>query len=177
MRGVAQEPPLSSKGFGVPPAMFDGAVDSEGWVQWKMLPSTMTEDDVIKIEALLPGQFPPLFRAYLITRFTMSIETRTLRLPALPSDNPFEELLSEMRAWSSLFTSGYVSFARDGNDAGPLCFDFQNRLSDGDCPIVLFDHEHLINLGAEQCGQRKKVTLYAEPVFKSFRDLLETLCY
>ncbi len=175
MRDVAQEPPFLSKESGVPPAMFDGEVDAEGWVQWKMLPSTLTEDDVIKIEAILPGQFPPLFRAYLIVRFTMSIETSKVRLPSLPCDNPFEDLLSELRAWSSLFASGYVAFAKDGNDAGPLCFDFQSRLSDGDCPIVLFDHEHLINLGEDLCAQREKVVPYAEPVFESFRELLKTL--
>lgn len=173
---VAKMPPFDAKDGGVPPSMFDGEVDAEGWVKWKMLPSTLTEDDVAEIEKMLPGQFPPLYRAFLTTRFTMDIETPEIRLPALPSDNPLGDLLMELRGWSALFPAGYVAFAEDANDSGPLCFDFNSRLVNGDCSVVVFDHEHLINLGEEACGERKNVFPYAKLVYNSFRELLEKVC-
>lgn len=173
---VAKKPPFDVRDGGVPPEMFDSDVDAEGWVKWKMLPSTLTENDVVEIEKMLPEQFPPLFRAFLTTRFTMDIETPEARLPALPSDNPLGNLLLQLRGWSALLPSGYVAFAEDGNDTGPLCFDFNNRLADGDCPIVVFDHEHLANLGEELCGEREQVLSYAKPAYASFRELLEKAC-
>src|SRR5437868_10038401 len=94
---VAKESPFDAEDGGVPPAMFDGEIDAHGWVKWKMLPSNITEDQVVEIEKSLPGQFPPLFRAFLTTRFVMSIEVQDVRLPALPSDNALEDLLLQLR--------------------------------------------------------------------------------
>jgi hypothetical protein len=156
--------------------MFDGDVDAQGWVKWKLLPSTLTEKDVFKVEQMLPGQFPPLFRAFLTTSFTMEIESSEVRLPALPSDDPLSELLLELRGWSILFPSNYVAFAEEGNGLGPLCFDFDSRLPDGDCPVVRFDHEQLANLGEELCGKREQVIQNAKPGYASFRELIEKIC-
>ncbi len=175
--GVAKEPPFEREDGGVPFAMFDGEVDGEGWVQWKMIDSTVTENDIVEIEKMLPGQFPPLFRAFLTTRFTMEIETPHVRLPALPCDNPFGELFSTLRGWATLFSANYVAFAADGNDAGCLCFDFGNRLPDADCPIIIFDHEQLITLGEQLCGAREQTSPLAIPVYDSFRQLLESVCF
>jgi hypothetical protein len=36
----AKEPPFDPEDAGVPPAMFDGPVDEDGYVSWKLLPST-----------------------------------------------------------------------------------------------------------------------------------------
>ena len=103
------------------------------------------------------------------------MDWRGVRLPALPCDDPLGELKQQLEAWSALLDAGYVAFAEDGNDAGPLCFDFFNRLPDGDCPIVLFDHEHLIDLGEARCREREKVGRYAVPQYASFRRLMEEL--
>jgi len=70
----------------------------------------------------------------------------TLSLPETPSNDP----LAEFRRFVSLLDSqpmfrkrGVVPFASDGDGIGPLCFDFKRRLPDGDCPVLLFDHELL----------------------------------
>ena len=170
----AKKFPFNPENAGVPPEMFDGEPDADGWVRWKMLASTVTEKDLAAIEQRLPGRFPPLFRAFLTARFTMSIENAEVRLPALPSDNPLGELLSTLDACSVLLPAGLVALAADGNDARYLCFDFGNRLPDGDCPIVLFDHEHLINFAEKSGGERRRQMIeYAVPAYASFRELLE----
>jgi len=82
-------------------------------------------------------------------------------------------LAQEVEGWCPLLLAGYVAFGESGNDDGPLCFDLLRRSADGDCPVVLFDHDALISLGEANCGVRDLVASYAQPVFSSFRDLLE----
>ena len=90
-RGVAPEDPEDE---GVPPEMQDGPIDDEGWVAWKMLPSTITEDDLRCLEGEFGIRFPPLFRAYLLARSHLFDQVRSRRyeqlilLPAMPSHDP-----------------------------------------------------------------------------------------
>jgi hypothetical protein len=171
----AKEPPYHPEDGGVPPDMVDGAVSADGWVAWKMLPSTVSEEQVREAESGLPGPFPPLFRAYLTARFTLGMNC--LDLPSLPSDNPLGNLLAVTRGWSVLWPAGYVCFADNAQgDVGPLCFDLRQRLSDGDCPVVLFDHEHLLNLPEEDLQNRAVVQRYARRCYSSFREMLRVRC-
>jgi hypothetical protein len=39
---------------GVPPEMQVGDVNAEGWVEWRVLPSTLTAADVTAVESVLP---------------------------------------------------------------------------------------------------------------------------
>jgi hypothetical protein len=136
-----------------------------------MLPSTVAEADVARLEEPLPGPFPLLFRAYLTTRFVLGMDW--FDLPDLPSDNPLGELEAAMHGWSSLWDAGYVCFADDAEGGtGPLCFDLGARLADGDCPVVLFDHDRLRDLGDAGCRDRDRVTPLAEPRHPSFREML-----
>src|SRR5262249_54711272 len=64
--GVASQDPQDA---GVPPEMQVGEVNGDGWVEWRMLPSTLSEPDVAKLEEEFAIRFPPLFRAYLLARF------------------------------------------------------------------------------------------------------------
>ena len=158
---------------GVPPDMVAGPIDAEGWVPWRMLPSTVAEADVARLEEALPAPFPPLFRAYLTARFTLGMDW--FDLPNLPSDHPLGELETAMNRWPALWDVGYVCFADNAEGgAGPLCFDLRNRLPDGDCPVVLFDQERLHGLG-EGCRERDRVEALAEPRYPSFREMLRSV--
>src|SRR5579883_1766713 len=107
---------------GVPPGMVAGPADAEGWVPWRMLPSTVAEADVERLEEVLPGPFPPLFRAYLTTRFVLGMDW--FDLPNLPSDRPLAELEEGMNRWQAMWDAGYVCFADNAEgDSGPMCFD------------------------------------------------------
>lgn len=147
-------------------------MDADGWVQWKPLPSTVTEAEVRALEEEFGAEFPPLFRAFLTTSFVMNLEGGDVRLPALPSDAPLGEIQSMLEAWAPLHESGYLAFADGPNDAGPLCFDTRRPREDGDCPVVLIDHELAGDIIDGEPPFREELERIAQPAFESFRDLL-----
>jgi hypothetical protein len=79
---------------GVPPDMFDGDVNDDGWVEWRMLPSTIADSDVSEMESEFAIQLPPLFRAYLLAGFQLFDQVHSSRYDQLifntdvPSNNP-----------------------------------------------------------------------------------------
>jgi len=163
---------------GVPQPMQVGEVDEEGWVEWRVLPSTLKYVDVEAIETEFGIEFPPIFRAYLISRFHLFHEVTSRRhdqqlfIPATPAVNPLGQLKALMNAWRPLIDAEYIPIADWGDGWGPICFDSANRAPDGDCPIVWMDHELLIPLGKEKCRQREQISLLAQPLYESSRELL-----
>ena len=155
----------------VPEEMYDGEHDGSDWVKWKRIPSRVTEKDVRRLEARLPGPFPPLFNAYLACSHVLGMES--FNLPSLPPDEPLADLEATIQGWACLLDAGYVAFVDNAEgDVCPLCFEIASRLPDGDYPLVLFDHESLINLGEEKCRQREHVQPLGERRYESFRDML-----
>ena len=43
------------------------ACESRGWVGWKIVPSTVTDDELNALEARLGLKYPPLYRSFLQT--------------------------------------------------------------------------------------------------------------
>lgn len=172
----AKEPPFDPEDGGVPPAMWAEEPGADGWVRWKAIPGAAGETDVRAIEARIDAPLPPLVRAYLTYACVGPIESpRHVRLPALWSDAPMRDVLAAIEQWSPLERAGYLVIAEDANDAGPLCLDLRGRGPDGDCPIVLFDHERLIAIGADGCADRKQVAALASLKYASFDALLDQI--
>src|SRR5439155_13281080 len=165
-RGVASKSPQDS---GVPAAMQVGQVDAYGWVEWRVLPSTLTEAEVTELENKFGINLPPLFRAYLLARFHLFDQVTSHRYDQLilmtgtPAGKPLALLLHLVSAWGSLIDAGFIPFAEWGDGWGPMCFDTGRRAPDGDCPLVRMDHEILAYLSEEQCRTRKKVLPLAQP--------------
>jgi len=163
---------------GVPPDMFDSEVDEEGWVEWKMLPSTLTNDDIAKLEAEFCIQFPPLFRAYLLAGFQLFDQIHSVKYEQLifntdvPSNDPLGPIRALMEAWKQLLSANYIPFAQWGDGWGPMCFDTENRDDNGDCPVVWMDHELLIPLGKE-CGNRAAVLPHVNALYESYAEFFE----
>lgn len=173
--GVAASDP---DGRGVPPEMQVGTVNDDGWVEWKVLPSTLTESDVSAVEDEFGIRLPPVFRAYLRARFQMFDQVCSGRydqqifMTDTPASRPLEPLRELLNAWKPLIPAGYISFAQWGDGWGPMCFDSLNRNADGDCPVVWMDHELFIPLGAEACGNRESVMPLVQPLYSSCREFL-----
>ncbi len=171
---VAKDPPYDPDDRGVPPEMFDGPVDDEGWVAWKLLPSTVTDADLSSLEERFGVQFPSLFKAYYSSFHHMFDQfnngRRFIMLPDSPSDNPLGPLVEVIEAWKPLLQIGYLPFGAYEDGWGPLCFDLDAKDSDGDFPIVWIDHELL---PAPDAGNFTKATMskLAKPVYSSFREL------
>ncbi len=174
-RGVASKKPQDS---GVPAAMQVGPVDADGWVEWRVLPSTLSEAEVSGLEKEFGIQLPPLFRAYLLARFHLFDQLTSRRhdqlilMPDIPAGKPLAPLLNSMSAWRPLKDAGFIPFAEWGDGWGPMCFDTARRAPDGDCPVVWMDHEVLVPLGEERMGIRGKVLPLAQPLYESCRELL-----
>jgi hypothetical protein len=125
-RGVAANNPT---GAGVPPEMQVGEVDAYGWVEWRVLPSILTEADVAAVEREFGVQFPPLFRAYLLARFQLFDQVKSRRydqqilMTPVPAGKPLKQLRQLMSAWRPLIEAGFIPFAEWGDSWGPMCFD------------------------------------------------------
>jgi hypothetical protein len=172
---VAAEDPEDA---GVPPDMQAGPVNEDGWVEWKLLPSTLSEGDIVGIEEQFGVQFPPLFRSYLLARFHLFDQVRSRRhdqqimMTCVPSGEQLGPLEELMRAWQPVIGAGFAPFAEWGDGWGPMCFDLERRGEEGDCPVVWMDHESLISLGPEACSRREEVLPLAQPLYRSCREFL-----
>ncbi|HYE20031.1 MAG TPA: SMI1/KNR4 family protein [Tepidisphaeraceae bacterium] len=166
------------RGAGVPPEMHAGPVNEHGWVEWRMLPTTLTDADVVAVEREFGVTFPPLFRAYLLARLQLFRQVGSDRhdqpvlMTHLPSDRPLGPLRDLLTAWRPLIDARYVPFAEWGDGWGPMCFDAQARGADGDCPVVWLDHERVIPMGEDAVRRREAMEPLARPLYGSFREFL-----
>jgi hypothetical protein len=167
--------------------MLDRDVDLEGWALWKIIPSTLSEADVVALEVEFSVRFPPLFRAYLLAAFHLFNQVHSrkhilsngsgqliLNTP-VPSDQPLEPLRSLINAWRPVDSAGYVAFAQWGDGWGAMCFDMSNRHPDGDCPVVWIDHEPLVSLDPSSLSDRKMLLPLAQPLYDSYRECFDDM--
>jgi len=173
-RSVASHNP---KDHAVPQDMWAGPVNSEGWVDWKLLPSTVTDDDIAELEVRFAVAYPPSFRAYLRARFHCFDQVRSARydqlisLPKMQTRDPLYQVRELLAAYRSLIPAQLIAFAEWGDGWGPMCFDAQRRGGDGECPILWLDHE-LIPFG-QQTIARSKVAPLEKFLYGSFEELLQ----
>jgi SMI1 / KNR4 family (SUKH-1) len=130
---------------GGPPDMIDGSPNASGWRPWKPVENPVTDADILEIEQVIGASLPPLFRAWLMYKCLLLTDFGILSLPETPSDDPlgafwvYVQILDDRESWAR--PRRVVPFGSDGNGVGPLCFDLNHPLPDGDYPVLLFDHE------------------------------------
>jgi hypothetical protein len=142
------------------------------WMDWKLVPSRLTEADILTLENELPFHLPPLFRAFLVTYYVLDMDFGDFRLPQLPSDDP----LVEVRRWllqPALWQIGYAQFG-GGTFGDPLCFDLRSATPGGDYAVVAINHDGI--LPHENWQYRDRVEPHAKPVAASFREFFTKLC-
>lgn len=131
----------------VPESLRDGEpADVEGyWVQWAIRPAPSPCAWIDAFEAKLPGHLPRSYRS-LITRYEFpAFELGPVRLFANTGgviDGAWElarAVFHDTHLSAPLLAAGFVQFGRVGWD--PVCFDFNRRRNDGECPVLQFDHE------------------------------------
>lgn len=178
-RGVAKKPPYDPDSAGVPPEMFDGEVDEEGWVRWKIVPSTVTEADILSFYNE-HGIYPPqTLIEYMKSDFHLLDEVSTGFFTCIPSDNPFRPMreLLEAPGHKPLIEFGYIPVASMDDDQGVIC----HKQSDG--RVVWFDHEGLANLwsprrsgllqrwlGAKPSDPAERLQLLEQPLFETLDE-------
>lgn len=163
---------------GVPLEMQVGEVDADGWVEWRMLPSTLGVTDVTAVENEFGVEFPALFRAYLLARFHLfdQVQSRRYNQQVFMTDTPFGRPLKPLRdlmsSWRPLIDADYIPFAQWGDGWGPMCFDSAHRDADGDCPVAWMDHELLVPFTSPRFRQREHVSRLAQPLYGSCKEFL-----
>lgn len=177
LQGGASERPTD---HGIPPEMWASDVDREGWVAWRVMPSTLRPADIDQLQSQFSVALPPQFRAYLLARHHCFAQVKSVKydqlifFPDLPTRDPLRSLRESLKGWRFLLPTGLIPFAEWGDGWGPMCFDTKKRRDDGDCPILWLDHEQIIPLG-ERVSDGEVLRKFEKPLYASFHDLVEDI--
>ncbi len=119
------------------------------------------------LEAKLPQPLPPSYRS-LVSRYIFpAFEINPLILLANTGKTLYHEMTMAMaydKVLSQvLLKNGYAQFARPHTgESDPVCFDFNRRAADGECPIVRISHSAIVS------NSQVKVTAKIAPSFLKF---------
>jgi hypothetical protein len=147
-----------------PKEMMVDENDQREWFEWKLVKRSEGIDPQFtafenEIGCILPESFKQWHSRY----YTLDGDLGFIRLPAIPSNDPFGPVrheMFEMYLPERYREQGFLPFGSDGAwDAGPLCFHTGINDDAADWPIYLWDHDN-----AKQ-----------DPIlcFSNFRKLLE----
>jgi hypothetical protein len=101
------------------------------------------------LEVKLPAPLPPSYRS-LVSRYIFpAFEIPPIILLANTGQTLYHEMSMAMtrdKVMSGiLLKNSYAQFARPSTgDSDPVCFDFNRKRKDGDCPIVRISHHTII---------------------------------
>lgn len=152
-----------------PEAARVGELDPGGWGEWRMLPSRISPADVDLLESSLGVRLPPFYRAFLCCRVLLALDFGDYTLPTIGCEDPLADVLTYLRAGVG---PGFMQFGSARGCGDPLCFDLRSSTPDGDCSIVVFNHD--IVPGATW-GDYAALQRYAGIVAPSFRSFLTSL--
>jgi hypothetical protein len=141
-----------------------------GFAVWKPIDDHTSREALENLYRTVPGPFPSLYEELVLSFRWYDVDVGPLRL--MTSLGPglrglLESITKDRKLFVTLTPAGFVQFGKGPDvDYDPVCFDLSRRRSDGDCPIVKFDHEEIL-----QHGRLVQVSELAP----SFRDLVERL--
>jgi len=114
-----------------------------GWVEWKLIERRGEIDPGFEaLEKELKCKLPYSFKYWHSRYYQLDADMSLIRLPAVPSNNPFKDLRREMFEMyfpEKYREQGYVPFGSDGNDTGPICFHTQAEVDDFDYPVYVLE--------------------------------------
>jgi|GEM_PF-676873 hypothetical protein len=141
---------------------------SSDWLPWQAIASSVTDQDIADLETHFGGSLPPHYVTFLKYRHFYGLTECGVRFERHIIGRWKEDLLILYDKYKPHFPSnshlvpfGYETFM----DAGPVCFDFRSRTTNGDCSIVIWDHEWV---GTDQ---------EVKPLFSSTQKMFESLIF
>lgn len=101
------------------------------------------------VEDKLPAPLPPTYRSLVARYLFPAFEVSPVILLANTGEPLYHEMsmaMTEDRVLSEvLIKNGYAQFARPhSGDSDPVCFDFNRRNEEGECPIVRIRHHTIV---------------------------------
>ncbi len=151
--------------------LADGADPDEEWNVWKLIPSTVTDDDIAEQEKAFGLKFPDIFKAFLSTYHHVFEAPIGRNMP----DAPFDSLDNAFNP--HLTANGYLPFTWDKEGCFIRCIDLNADNDGARCPVVQFDHEELFDMQYEyedngKVIPRERLEGLAQTVADNFRDYL-----
>lgn len=129
------------EGVGIPPEMLeDGADPTKEWNVWKLILSTVTEEDIKQLEKDLNMPLPECVKAFLSVyhhRFETPIGWNDIKYPFYGFKIAYTHQLAD---------NGYLPIAWDGDSIFIRCIDLSNMPNEEKCPVVEIDHELFFDL-------------------------------
>ena len=128
----------------------EDADPDEEWKAWKLIPSTVTDQDIEKLETDIGAKLPRCLRAFL----TVYHHYFDGPVGVNPISAPFEAVRN---AWNPLLVKhGYLPFTWDADGYYIRCMDLANMPDEARCGICQIDHEILFSLH-EDTAQRVEI--------------------
>ena len=116
----------------------------DDWVPWQPIASTVTDGDISELQSRFRAPLPAPYVAFLKHRHFYELDGCGVRFEDHVVGRWKKRLIDLYDTYRLRFPNGshLIPFGRETfMDAGPACFDFQKRRSNGDCPVVFWDHE------------------------------------
>ena len=152
-----------------PQAVRVGELNPDGWGEWQMIPSPVSSDDVDRLEREIGVRLPPFYRAFLSCRVVLDLDFGDYTLPSIW---PRDALVDVRQYLSASVGDGFVQFGSARGCGDPLCFDMMDPAQDGDCQVVVFNHDFVPSAA---WGVRTDLQRYAAVVAPTFRAFLTSL--
>ena len=143
-------------------------VDNQArWRPLAVQTSTVALEDFYK---KVPRPLPALYEKLILSYRWAEVDVRRFRLLSnLPPglQGLAEAVTADPVLFRVLSDGRFAQFGKGPDmDYDPICFDLTRRGSDGDCPIVKFDHEEILN------NQRLVVVDELAPTFRRLVELV-----
>lgn len=175
----------------VPMDMRNGEVDEVGWIEWKIVDSTITMEEIKVIEQQYQIKFPELYKQFLMAYHYIELQFKNIKqgtsykgdcafieMPSLGTMDGLKEVVSLIESWHPMLLAGYLPFAIGEDSQGPVCFDLHNPTEHGDYPVVWVLHDYLNDLDDTQHdGEAIRAFLspYITGIFPSFEEMARLL--
>lgn len=120
------------------------------WKPWKLIPSTVTDQDIEKLETDIGAKLPRCLRAFL----TVYHHYFDGPVGVNPISAPFEAVRN---AWNPLLVkNGYLPFTWNDDGYYIRCMDLANMPDEERCRICQIDHEILFSMD-EDTAQKEEI--------------------
>ncbi|MBL4883927.1 MAG: hypothetical protein JKY95_05255 [Planctomycetaceae bacterium] len=139
---------------------------------WKPIPFETSPEALQSIYTRIAGRFPTMYEQLILSYRWFEVDLKIIRLFANPSGPGLtgltEAIFNDRILSNVLLPAGFVPFAKAADDNyDSICFDL-NKLTQGDCPIIQFEHEAI--LSHSKIGKQWKR-------WDSFRDLMTEVVF
>lgn len=142
--------------------------ETEEWKHWKMIPSTLTDEDFTALEEEIEIKIPNILRLFLST-YHHYFENPIGRNPV---DQPFQSLHYAYNP--ILIQANYLPFTWDEDGYFIRCICLDNMPNETTCPIYEIDHEILFNFDEDDEDiQKEDIAKHMHFVAENFESYLQ----